>query len=163
LRRAVRDGVGGLHHRRQFRIVDRDQIGGVMGLGLRRRDYHHNPLADETHPVDRQGHVSRAIAFRAAHIFRHHLWRDRAHAVAGIIMAGEDRDHPGRGFRRRGIDGLDVRMGVGGIDKHRMGLPRQFDVADILPSPGQEPGIFFSRNRLSDTELHIVSPPSVKH
>src|SRR5207245_11403798 len=83
---------------------------------------------------------------------------ERAEPVRRPIPAGQNGVDTRDLLRRGLVDGADPRMRVRREDEDRMRLVNQIDIRDIAPAPGQEAGVFFARNRLSDAEAHDASP-----
>ena len=83
---------------------------------------------------------------------------DFTDAVSGAVLAGQDKLHPGRGFRGGGIDGFNERMGMWRPQYIAVNLAVQVDVVDILSLTHQKFRIFRARHGLSNTELHVCIP-----
>ena len=111
-RRARLDRLRGGDDRGQRLVVDLDQLGRVHrlmhGLGHHEGDV----VADPAHAVARQRAVARLIERRAVAALR--AGRHRQIAEAGIVpvLAGEHRQHAGRGLGLGRVDALDLRVRV---------------------------------------------------
>jgi hypothetical protein len=88
----------------------------------------------------------------------HHLRVESAEPVGRPILARQDGVHTRHLLRCNLVDGADPGMRMWREHEDSVRLAHKIDVRDIAPLPGQEPGIFFACNRLSDAEPHDPSP-----
>ena len=120
------DGVRGARDGRQRLVVDAHRLRRVGGLGGRLRDHEGEGIA----------HVTRAILGEAPMGGRPHGRAVGALALEGHLHRAEavevgsreHGDHAGRSGGRRGVDGADARVGVGGPHDHHVRLAGQVDV-----------------------------------
>ena len=124
-----------IDQRRQRLVVDRNELGGVARLRLGLGDDEGDAVADAAHAVGEQHRARGRKALAAAPGFRHEERRNAADLVGHGIRAGEHAEHARRGLGGGHIDALDERMRVRREHRHAIALPRQRQIADILPAP----------------------------
>ena len=151
---ARRAGTVGLRHLgdgRQGLDVERDRLGGVLGLQGRLGDDKRHRIADETHFIAGQSRSRRLSHFRAIAI----LERDRAfeRAVAREILAGVNAEHARHLSRRLNVDAANDSMRVRRAHDHAIGLAGKVDVVGIAALPLHQLGVFRARHRLADGEF----------
>ena len=120
-----RDGTRGeraldLRDPRQFPIVDRDLLGGVLSLQRGFRDDDCDRLADMAHPVGWQQHLrtdkdrstARAGQLHVIAGLRHWIVRDRRETIGGAVLSGKDSEDTGHRQRPPRVNFYDsgVRM-----------------------------------------------------
>jgi hypothetical protein len=153
-RRARFDRIYGRHYSRQHLVIDGDQLSGIARQVLARADHHCDALPDIAHPVYREWRPLGAMAFRAAHILRHHLGIEGTEPVCYPILPGQHGMDAWSALSDGGIDRADAGMRVRCVEEDGVGLAGDIDVGDEAAPPGQKARILFARHRLSNAELH---------
>jgi hypothetical protein len=87
-------------------------------------------------------------------VFRHEVGGDAADILREGVDTGQDQRDAGSGPRRRDVDALYSRVGMGRQHRDGIALPRQLDVVDIRAPPRQEAPIFNPSNSLTDAERY---------
>ena len=105
---------------RQFPIVDRDLLGGILSLQRGFRDDDCDRLADMAHPVGWQQHLrtdkdrstARAGQLHVVAGLGHWVVRDRRETVGGAVLSGKDPEDTGHRQRPPRVNFYDsgVRM-----------------------------------------------------
>jgi hypothetical protein len=96
LLRPRRGGGAGIDRRRQQRIVDIEQLGGIERLLARLANNDRNRLANMTHALARQRPAWRLCHRRAVGASDRPQRAHRADMIASHVGAAENRDHAGR-------------------------------------------------------------------
>jgi hypothetical protein len=120
------------------------------------RDHDRNAVADIAHATLSQWWKPSAEALRPADVLGHELGIVGAKSVGRPLLAGEHCVNAGYLLRRSFVDGTNARMCMRRKYKDRVYLAGDFDVGDIPPLPGQEPGVFLAAYRLSDAKAHTA-------
>jgi hypothetical protein len=127
-----------IDHRRQRRVVDRDQLGRVFGAIAVVGDDERHRLADIAHPPDRE----RPLRHRR-------LERDEKRVgERPHILARDDGVYPRQRARSRGVNAADLGMRV--RRAHDMGMERvaaDRNVVDIAPAPHQQRAVLDAPHR----------------
>jgi hypothetical protein len=97
------------------------------------------------------------VALGPAHILGHDLGIERAEPVGRPILAGQHGKNTRQLLRSSLVDDADQRVRVRREDEDRVRLANEIDIRDIAPSPGQEAGVLFASDGLSDAEAHDAS------
>ena len=109
----------GRHQGRQLVEIDRDLIGGVLGLIGILREHHRDRLAHVAHPLARQHRLA------IGHELLDPIVAEIDRRQVGEIAAGPDRHHAGRRQRLGDLDGAEPGMGDGRADHAHMQLMRE--------------------------------------
>ncbi len=149
-RRRIERGLR-VEHRRQLLVVDRNEGAGVFRLGARLRHHRGDRLALPARHIDRDRVLRRRLD--ALEMGQH---ADPRRDDFRQRRAGDHRDHARRPHRRRRVDRLDARVGVGRAHERHMHHARQHDVAHILPAPLGEPCQIRPRHRAPDVRIRPV-------
>ena len=160
LHRARRHGALDADQHRQILIVDLDQIGGVARGVLRLGDNDCDFLAGKAHAVARQHRAlrhqhrpdrhGRAAAESAARL---------AKPASAISLAGQHRQHAGRGSGRLGVDRLDDGMRPVGAAKGGIGLAVEIEVVGVAALAGDEAPVFAPAGIFEIQCLTFALPP----
>ena len=145
------DRLGGVDHRRQLLIIDRDRLGRVARLRQRLRHNNGDMVADIAHLTLRQRRMRAGAHRRAVLVVDHPAADQTADLVGGEIVSGEDAEHArhaGSGFR---VDRLDLRMRMRRAQEIGMGLARPVDVVGIAALAGDETVIFLAADCGADS------------
>ena len=129
--------VGG-HHL----VVDLDRLGGVTRLVMAVGHDHGDRVADIAHRIERHHRMRRRLVRLAVLVLDHPAADQAADLGVGGILAGEDLDHARHRLGRRGVDALDLRMGMRRTQEVRVGRPRERQVIDIAAGSRQEALVF---------------------
>ena len=151
LRRARLGGLLRIHHHRQRLVVDLDQVERVARDKSVLGHHHRHRIADETDLAHRQ---------RA---WRVDVVRDPA-SLPGAgqrvdihhIFAGDHGDDAGQRLGLRGVDALDVGMGVGTAQNGGVRHAMEFDIVEVVTFAGDQLGIFAALERLPDHSSHCI-------
>ena len=137
-RRSGRDRVVHAGDRRQRLVAEGDRLGRVARERDRAGDDRGDRLAGVAYGVERE-HVlrrcRRAPAVGALEVARS---RQRLHAVAREVGAGDHRGHARHRRRRRGVDGDDPRVRVQRAHEHDRELAIHHDVVGVAPAAGEQ-------------------------
>ncbi len=157
-RRARLDRFLGGDDRRQRLVVDLDQLGRVHRLMRGLGDDEGDVVADPADAVARQRAVARLIERRAVAALR--PGRHRQIAEAGIVpvLAGEHRQHAGRGLGLGHVDALDLRMRMRRAQHVARHRARKHHVADVVALAPDQPRVFEPRDRLTYCPLAHCTP-----
>ena len=150
LRRA-RIGDGG-----QRRVIDRDGLGRIRRLGNGFGDDRRHRFAHMPHRLAREREARRLGHGRTVTGTNRPQGPHRRHAVRRHVGAGEHGDHPGRGGRRRYVDGANARMRVRRTHEHAGERAGKLDVRDEAPAADEKAPIFHPAQRRADAL--IVAP-----
>ncbi len=131
--------------------VDRNRLGGVLGLRHGLRDHAGDRVADIAHLADGQHLAARFAQWRAVAIGQSDNAFERA--IALQFGAAIDAEHARHFPRRRHIDATDRAVGDGAAHHHHIGLPGQADVVGIAALAAQQLRILDPRHRLPDREF----------
>ena len=71
--------------------------------------------------------------------------------ASASILAGEDLDHARHLLGRRGVDALDLGVGVRRAQEVGVGRARERQIVDIAAGPGQEALVFRPKNAGADS------------
>jgi hypothetical protein len=145
--------VGGVGDRREYLVTDVDQLGGVLGLRQSFRDDEGDRLAYIAHPPlgeTEMGAPEHRRAVRPLALKRH---PHPAHIRGGEVIAGVDRQHPGRGLRRGHIDPTDRRMRMRRAQHIGMGLAGQIEIVLEAAVAAEQPLVLEAPHRLPYSEL----------
>ncbi len=158
-RRAGRGRRGHGRDRGQVFEFDRQQFGRVARLLLGFGDHHRDRVADMAHLAVRK-HGVLGLGHRAA-VLVVDLPTARQPADRDEVGAGVHRDHAGRGFCGRRIDGNDFRVRPVAALDHRVQLAGAVDVVDVVAVPGGEAQVFLAPDRCADAFERCVhcAPP----
>ncbi len=124
LRLAVHRGVQ-VDDRRQFLVVDCDQLGGVLRCGARFRHHHGHRIAGVHRRVAGQRGAERHHHLGAAAANHRRVARDAGNAGRLDVRGGEHRQHALGLARFIGIDRQHAGMGMRRAHKGGIGLVRQ--------------------------------------
>ena len=128
----------GIGHRGQRFVVDRDQLGRVLGLARGLGDHERDIVADMAYPIDAQHRTQPVLALRAVTIFHGDAARQGVAAGRRVFRAGDHRQHPGRSLRRVDLDGLDPGMGLRRTHDGNVCLAVEIDIVGIAPGARDE-------------------------
>ena len=150
LRRIGRDSGDDIGNRRQRLVIDRDRLGGVLGLRTALGDHGRDDIADVMHLVPSESRARRAV-HRPAVAERHRM-HDGELAVAGVrpVLGREGEEHAGHCFGDSGVDREDARVSVRTAHERAPRRVRQTDVVDIATLAAQETVILAAAQRLAD-------------
>jgi hypothetical protein len=157
-RRVLPRGGHGLDHRGQGFVVDRDQLGAVLGGVKRFGDDHRHRFADKARLVGGQRMMRRlewrnsaAVAkLRLRGMRRPRFMRNGLQPVRHAIRSSQDRQHAGG---RRGLvlfDAADAGMCVRGAHHHRIDLAGKVLVGGVAAAAPDKPHVFAAAHRLTD-------------
>ena len=127
--------IAGRDDRRQWLVIDFDQLGGVDGLEISFGDDEGDVVADHAHAVLDQRRIARLVAGRIAAALKPARHRKIAEAGRLVIGAGDNREHARRGFRFAGIDLADAGMGVRRAQHIAERRSRKHHVRDVTAAP----------------------------
>jgi hypothetical protein len=130
-RRARLERVVRVGEDRQVLVLDLDQFQRRLGDGLRLRRDGGDLVAQAAHAVGFQREV---------------VLGDADRALPGHVGGGDHRMHAGQRLRRRGVDGLDLRMHPGGAQDLAVELALHVEVLDVARLAAG----FFRRIELGD-------------
>ena len=150
-RRARLDRFGRREHRRQRLDVERDRLGGVLGLRNRLGDDAGDRIADKTHFVGGERRTRRVVDRRAVAV----LQRKPAFepAITFEIGRGIDRQHARHRLGRGGVDRPDDTMRLAAADQHGVSLAGPADVVGIAAFAAHQFGVFAAADRLANAEF----------
>ena len=163
LDRVVVHGPIGLDDRGQRHVVNLDGLGCVARLFQGFSDHKGHRVAHEPRPVGRQRILRGVDQRRPVWLCQGGKeWRrsgECTDSVIGEVLSRQYRKNARHTQGLRGVDGLDVGMGMGRAQHvgHRFAVARQVVVE--LAASGQKPGVFVSPDGLAYTVLrHDTSP-----
>ncbi len=142
LGRALVERVGEIDVGRLLLVVDLDRLGGVLGLVVAVGHDHRHRVADIADGVDRHHRMRRRLVRLAVLVLDHPAADQAADLGVGDVLAGEDRDHARHRLGGRGVDALDLGVGVRRTQEVRVGRARERQVVDIAAGAGQEALVF---------------------
>ncbi len=149
-RLALRAGVRGRDAGRQHLVVDRDQLGRVLGLRVGQGDHHGDVIADVARLALGQDRV-RAGLHRAAVARVDHPAADQPAPPGRLdVVASEDREHARCCRRLALVDAVDLGVGVGRAHEVRVRLARPVDVVGVGPGAGDEAVVLLAPDRGAD-------------
>jgi len=122
LRRAGAHRLAQVDDRRAFRVIDRDQFGGVLRRGGRLGNDDRDRLAHVSHGL-RQRRTMRNDELGAAAAVKRRMLRYVADPLH--VVGGEHREHARRCARGRRVDRAHIGEGARRAHEIRVGLPRQ--------------------------------------
>ncbi len=160
-RRASGGGLRGRHDRGERLVVDRNQLGGVLGLDQSLRHHEGDIIAGPAHAVfDKRG-IGRP---KRAAVAALQSAGDRQVAPSrGLpVRAGEHREHPRRRLGLARVDRADARMRVRGAQHIAEHHAWQHDVADIAAAAPEQPRILEPGHALTDREFTHLNPRSCR-
>ena len=156
---AGRDRARGVDIGGQGLVIDIDQFRCVHRLGQRLRDDESDRVAHIAHTVGDQrgigmGRLRAPVAALAAGSAR------QIAQTRGLpVGAREDREHAGRAFRTRRVDGTDARMGMGSAQNMAVNSARRHGIGNVAATAPQQAGVLEARHALPDREVtHALSP-----
>ena len=138
--------VGGLHV-----VVDLDRLGGVLGLVVAVGHDHGDRVADIAHRIDRHHRMRRRLVRLAVLVLDHPAADQAADLGVDQVLAGEDLDHARHLLGRRGVDALDLGVGVRRTQEVGVGRARERQIVDIAAGSGQEALVFRPKNAGADS------------
>ena len=153
LRRALLQSLGEIDIGRLHLIVDLDRLGGVARHVMAVGDHHRHRVADIAHGVERHHRMRRRLVRLAVLVLDHPAADQTAHLGVGNILAGEDFDHARQSLGRRGVDALDLRMGMRRTEHDRVQYTLRRMVGHISARTAQQRVILLARRRLAKTEF----------
>ena len=150
LRRARREGVARRYDAGPGLIVDNDAFGGISRLVDRIGDNHRDWVADmhDTVERNRQPRRQKHRAAAAPLVGRHR--RQRAEAIAVIVLPGEHGMDARHLARRARVDAGDLGMGMRRAQDSRMKLIGELEVVEKAAVPPQQARVLAPQHRLSD-------------
>ncbi len=137
--------------RRQFLVVDRDQLAAVLGFGAAPRDHGADRFAGPAGAVDGDGVLRRR--FEALEMREH---ADPGRDDLGQFRAGDHGDDAGRFLGGGGVDALDPGVRVRRAHERDMRHARQHHVADVLRAALRQPRQIGPRHRAADVGVRPV-------
>ena len=168
-RRARRQRRGRIDRGGQRRVIDRDQLGGVLRGSETLGDDESGGFADIAHAIQRDRRLQgrRAVRHRlgaeggfgdlemigTARSVRHTFEAGR-----GVIFSGQHREHARCLRCGCRIDAGNVRMRMRRAQHGGVGLMRKIDIVGEAAFSGQQPPVFLAPDRLSDQRGHGVKP-----
>ena len=149
-RRARRNRLFRIGHRRQHVPVDFDLLRRIARQILVGRHHHRDRMADEVHTVRRQYVMMRHAQprQRSAAWHRTHLRR---------ILAGINRRDAGSFSRRLGIDRTNPRRRVRAAHNRRVVHARHLNVVDVSSRARDQPRIFAPANALANQFFNLCN------
>ena len=145
---------------RSLLVVDLQLLGRVLRLIQAVRDDHGHLVADVTHRILRQGGMGRCLVRLTVLAGDRPATDQAAQTIGGQMLAGEDRDHAGRGLGRVAVDRADPGVGVGRADEIGVRLARAVDVVGVVARSRQETEVLRAAHAGADSGLGHVTPPS---
>src|SRR5690606_16119397 len=139
--------------RRQFLVIDLDQLGGVLGLEIALGNDHGDVVADVAHLVLRQRRVGRFPHGVAVDVGDQPAAGQAADLVGLEVFAGEYRQHAGRRQCGTGVDAADAGVGVRRAQEIGIGLAVEADVVGVAALAAQEALILAPLDGFADTGL----------
>ncbi len=149
-RRAVGQRIVQRGQNRQIAEFSDDQLGGILCLVQRLGDDERHRLADVTHPALRQQRTDPDETGGAVHLVAGRQHADIAEPATGQIVAGQHRQHAGRGPRRLDIQRHDIAMGNRRTEHRRVGQIKRAHIVQIAPLALQQPQVFLARYGFTD-------------
>ena len=141
-------------------IVDIDEVQGVARDPVRFGDHQGHRLADVAHPVDGQAMARGFRQLRSVAVLPHRRFRrHRTEPLGDPVLAGDHQKHAFHGQRLRGVDVLDLGMGINRAQHRGPGLAFEVDVVDIPAAAGEEPLVLGPSHRLADGDVGHAPPP----
>ena len=142
-RRALRERLLRIGHCGQNVIIHFDELGGVAREVAVARHDHRDRMADEVNAVGRENVV-------LGHAQVGHRNAARHNTNAFRVLASENADDTGSGFRLLGLDRPNTRCGVRAAQNYGVMHPRHLDVFHIGGRAGDEPRVFAAANALAN-------------
>ena len=139
----------------EWLVVDVDQLERVLGDVGVGRDHRRDLLALEPHLVGDE--------------HRLRVPRKRRHPRQVVLchqLAGDDRDHALERLRRRGVDPVQLRVGVRAAQDRHVQHPGQMDVVDVVAGAADEAVVLHAPDAVTDPSdlldlgCHVRNPPS---
>ena len=152
-------GLGVGDHVQGF-VVDRDQLGRVLGLAQRLGHHERDVVADVADPVGAQHRPQLVLALGAVPVLHRDAARQQVAAGRLDVRAGDHREHAGRRSRGLDVDRPDPGVGLGRAHDAAIDLALEIDIVGVAPRAGNEPLILDPAHRLTDPELrHDAGSP----
>ena len=130
-------GAPRIDHRRQRPIVDRHQLGGVLGDIAALRHHQRDRLADIAHALDRQRPL----------LHRHLDDGEKRVRQFADVLPGDDGPHAVMRQRRARIDAGDLGMGVRGADDMGVqGADRNRQIVGIAAAAAKQRGVLLAED-----------------
>ena len=147
--------IGGCGYRRSMQdfVIDRDQLGRVLGLGQGSGDDESDAVADMPRLAFRQQRMLDQHDAAAVAVLQRHDAGDAADAVLLQIGGGVHAKDSWCLRRRRRVDSADAGMGVRRPQHVSHGLARKRHVVGIAAVTGDESRILGAAHRLTHAEL----------
>ena len=142
--------ASGFDHRRQYLVIDLDQLGGVLRLIEALGDDDRNPVADVTHLALREGGVGRLLHRLAVDSRNEPAAGKPADLRRCEVLPGECRDDAGRRACPLEVHAADARVRVGRAQEIGVRLTLQREVIRKAPVPREEAVVLLALDRLSD-------------
>ena len=152
-RRARPDRVEHADDGGQRLVLHLDRFDRLAGLLQCIGDDKGDRVADAAHLADGECGVGRLLHRRAVDIGDPPAARDAADIVGGEVGAGEDGDDARHRGSRRGIDRLEVGMGVWRAQEHAEGHVPELHVGDVVALAGEEALVLLAEDRRADACL----------
>ena len=138
---------------RQRLVLHLDRFDRLAGLLEAIGDHKGDRVADAAHLADRERGVGRLLHRRTVDVGDPPAARDAVDIVGGEVGAGEDGDDARHRGSRRGIDRLEVGMGVMRAQEHAEGHVPELHVGDVVALAGEEALVFLAEDRRADACL----------
>ena len=149
--------------RRQRRIIDLNQLGGVLGRIHGLGDDEGDRLAGHARAALGQQRLRRLEPRRAVGAAARHRRPHRAETARGEVVSGQDRQNSGRSERRLGVDRIDVRVRVGRAQDIGARLVGRVHVVEIAAPALDQPVILVPPDGVADTHHgHLRLPLPVR-
>ena len=140
----------GRRHRRKRRVIDRDQLGGILCLLSILGDDKRHRLADMAHLVAGQQRLRLEQEWLAGNRVGLGAGAQRRQTVVGGLRGGQCRQHAWRGAGCGSVDARDPRVRVWRAQHHRMREAVERDVVEVAAAPGDEAQILAPLGRVAD-------------
>ncbi len=150
-RRAFVERVSEIDIGRQHLVIDLDRLCSVLGLIVAVGHHHRHRVADIAHRVDRHHRMRRRLVRLAVLVLDHPAADQAADLGVDQVLAGEDLDHARHLLGRRGVDALDLGVGVRRTQEVGVGRARERQVVDVAAGSGQEALVFRPENAGTDS------------
>ena len=150
-------GVDGVRSRR---VLDLDQLGGVLGLLERLGDDQSHWIAHVADAILGQHRPAGVGAWGAVAIVERHQAGYVAEALLFDVGAGEDQQHAGRLLRGGDVDALYVGMGVRRAQHIGAGgRGGELGIVRVAPTARQQTRVLEPAHRIANAELRHMIPP----
>jgi hypothetical protein len=153
------DRVRERRHGRQHIIVDRDRLGGVLGLVKRLGHHEGDRLADIAHHVARERGLRTGESGRAVAALARRVGLLGAEPHDGRVVAGQRQHHARHVLGGTDVDRADAGMSMGRAQHKGAQQPDLRHVIDIAACAAQQIGILLARNRLPNPVFTHLSVP----